>query len=27
MRVNFKAMEDYGQGSRASRAVVADKVE
>jgi len=27
MRVNFKAMEEYGQGSQASRAGVADKVE
>ena len=27
MRVNFKAMEDYGQGTRASQAMVADKVE
>jgi len=27
MRVNFKAMEDYGQGTRTSQAMVADKVE
>lgn len=27
MRMNFKAMEDYRQGSRASQAMVADKVE
>jgi len=27
MRVNFKAMESYGDGNRASQAVVADKVE
>jgi flagellar protein FliS len=27
MRLNFKAMESYGDGNRASQAVVADKVE
>jgi flagellar protein FliS len=27
MRVNFKAMEDYGHGTRTSQAMVADKVE
>ena len=27
MRVHFKAMESYGEGSHASQAVVADKVE
>ena len=27
MRLNFKAMESYAEGSRTSQAVVADKVE
>ncbi len=27
MRVNFRAMEEYGQGSHTSRAMAADKVE
>ena len=27
MRLHFKAMESYGEGSRASQAVVADNVE
>ena len=27
MRINFKAIEDYGQGSQTTRAMGADKVE